>query len=167
MRQNSFGQSMQHHREELRRFRKVSFDLEPPRAGRLLCKREIDRFPYVPADPAVRDRRCYEAYNIQVQGLVKRLKSTGISKVVVGISGGLDSTQALIVAARAMDLLDYPHTHIQAYTMPGFATSTRTLTNAHALMEAIGCEAHEIDIRPSCEQMLRDLHHPYARGERL
>src|SRR5690242_21165102 len=66
-----------------------------------------------------------------------------------------------------MDLLDYPRTNIQAYTMPGFATSTRTLTNARALMEAIGCEAHEIDIRPSCEQMLRDLHHPYARGERV
>src|SRR6266704_5490980 len=165
MRQNSFGQSMQHHREELRRFRKVSVALELPHTGRLLCQRQYDRFPYVPSNPAVRDHRCYEAYNIQVQGLVKRLKSTGLSKVVVGISGGLDSTQTLIVAARAMDLLNYPRTNIKAYTMPGFATSTRTLTNANALMEAIGCEAHEIDIRPSCEQMLRDLHHPYARGE--
>ena len=165
MRQTSFNQSVQLHRDVIRQFRDVCFTLELPQTGRLLCQRQYDRFPFVPSNPAVRDRRCYEAYNIQVQGLVKRLTSAGITKVVVGISGGLDSTQTLIVAARAMDLLDYPRTHIKAYTMPGFATSTRTLSNARALMEAIGCEAHEIDIRPSCEQMLRDLHHPYARGE--
>ena len=167
MRQTSFGHSMQQQRETLRQFRHVSFTLDPPRPGRLLCRRQYDRFPFVPSNPALRDRRCYEAYNIQVQGLVKRLTSTGIHKVVVGISGGLDSTQALIVAARAMDLLQHPRTNIYAYTMPGFATSTRTLTNARALMAAVGCTAHEIDIRPSCEQMLRDLDHPYAHGERL
>jgi NAD+ synthase (glutamine-hydrolysing) len=165
MRQTSFNQSIQLHRDVIRQFRDVCFTLELPQSERLLCQRQYDRFPFVPSNPAVRDRRCYEAYNIQVQGLVKRLTSAGIHKVVVGISGGLDSTQALIVAARAMDLLDYPRTNIKAYTMPGFATSTRTLTNARALMEAIGCEAHEIDIRPSCEQMLHDLRHPYARGE--
>jgi NAD+ synthase (glutamine-hydrolysing) len=165
MRQNSFGQTLQRYREELRQFRDVRFGVELPAAGRLLCQRQYDRFPYVPADPAVRDRRCYEAYNIQVQGLVKRLKSTGVTRVVVGISGGLDSTHTLIVAARAMDLLGYPRSNILAYTMPGFATSLRTLSNARALMSAIGCQAHEIDIRPSCEQMLRDLDHPYAHGE--
>jgi NAD+ synthase (glutamine-hydrolysing) len=165
MRQTSFNQSVQLYRDVIRQFRDVCFTLELPQSGRLLCQRQYDRFPFVPSNPAVRDRRCYEAYNIQVQGLVKRLTSAGINKAVVGISGGLDSTQALIVAARAMDLLEYPRTNIKAYTMPGFATSTRTLTNARALIEAIGCEAHEIDIRPSCEQMLRDLHHPYARGE--
>ncbi len=165
MRQTSFNQSVQLHRDVIRQFRDVYFTLELPQSGRLLCQRQYDRFPFVPSNPAVRDRRCYEAYNIQVQGLVKRLTSASITKVVVGISGGLDSTQALIVAARAMDLLDYPRTHIKAYTMPGFATSTRTLSNARALMQAIGCEAHEIDIRPSCEQMLRDLQHPYTRGE--
>src|ERR671924_1188044 len=126
MRQNSFGQNMEHRREELRQLRNVSFNLEPPRAGRLLCERQIDRFPYVPSDPAVRDRRCYEAYNIQVQGLVKRLKSSSVSKVVIGISGGLDSTHALIVAARAMDVLKLPRSNILAYTMPGFATSQQT-----------------------------------------
>jgi NAD+ synthase (glutamine-hydrolysing) len=165
MRQNSFGQSMQRHREELRRFRKVLFDLEPPRTGHLLCQRQIDRFPYVPADPALRNRHCYEAYNIQVQGLVKRLQSAKISKVVIGVSGGLDSTHALIVAARAMDVLQMPRANILAYTMPGFATSNRTLVNAKALMEAVGCAAHEVDIRPSCEQMLSDINHPYAQGE--
>jgi NAD+ synthase (glutamine-hydrolysing) len=165
MRQNSFGQSMQRHREELRRFRMVSFSIETPRAGRLLCKRNIDRFPYVPSDPMLRDRRCYEAYNIQVQGLVKRLKSSKLSKVVLGISGGLDSTHALIVAARAMDVLDLPRSNILAYTMPGFATTEHTLVNATALMAAVGCAAHELDIRPSCEQMLRDIGHPFAKGE--
>jgi NAD+ synthase (glutamine-hydrolysing) len=165
MRQNSFGQSMQRHREELRDFRKVSFDLEPPRTGPLLCRREIGRFPYVPSAPAVRDRRCYEAYNIQVQALVKRLQSSRTSKVVIGVSGGLDSTQALVVAARAMDVLKLPRSNILAYTMPGFGTTTHTLLNATRLMTAIGCESHELDIRPSCEQMLRDIDHPYARGE--
>ena len=165
MRQNSFGQSMQRHREELLGFRRIGFDVDLPRAGRLLCQRQIDRFPYVPSDPALRDRRCYEAYNIQVQGLVKRLQSSKISKVVIGISGGLDSTQALIVAARAMDVLSLPRSNVLAYTMPGFATSNRTLANARALMAALGCEAHELDIRPSCEQMLRDINHPFARGE--
>jgi len=165
MRQTSFAQSMQRYNEELRQFRTIRFPVTLPTMDRLLCDREYDRFPYVPADPTVRDRRCYEAYNIQVQGLVKRLKSSRLPKLVLGISGGLDSTHALIVAARAMDLLGYPRTHIKAYTMPGFATSKRTLANAWSLMQAIGCEANELDIRPSAEQMLRDLDHPYAHGE--
>ena len=165
MRQNSFGQSIQHHRAELQRFRTINFDVELPRTGRLLCERRFERFPYVPADPALRDRHCYEAYNIQVQGLVKRLQSSRISKIVIGVSGGLDSTHALVVAARALDLLGLPRSNLLAYTMPGFATSVRTLANAKALMGAIRCAAHEVDIRPSCEQMLRDIGHPYARGE--
>jgi NAD+ synthase (glutamine-hydrolysing) len=165
MRQNSFGQSIQRHQEELHRFRTVSFNIELPNAGRLLCRRLYDRFPYVPSDPALRDRRCYEAYNIQVQGIVKRLQSSGVSKLVIGISGGLDSTHALIVAARAMDVLKLPRSNILAYTMPGFATSQRTMANAKTLMVALGCAPHELDIRPACEQMLRDINHPYARGE--
>ena len=167
MRQNSFGQSMQRHQEELRRFRTVSFNIALPNTGRLLCRRLYDRFPYVPPDPALRDQRCYEAYNIQVQGIVKRLQSSRVSKLVIGISGGLDSTHALIVAARAMDVLKLPRSNILAYTMPGFATSQRTMANAKALMAAVGCAAHELDIRPACEQMLRDINHPYARGEPL
>ena len=165
MRQNSFAQSMQRNREVLSQFRKVFFHCALPNDARLLCERPIDRFPYVPSDPQLRDRRCYEAYNIQVQALAKRLKSSRISKVVIGISGGLDSTHALIVAARAMDVLRLPRANILAYTMPGFATSRSTLANAKALMDAVGCTAHELDIRPSCEQMLRDIGHPYAHGE--
>ena len=165
MRQNSFGQNMQHAKEELRQFRRIDFKIDVPRTERLLCRRLYDRFPYVPSNPAVRDRRCYEAYNIQVQGLVKRLQSCNVSKLVVGVSGGLDSTQALIVAARAMDVLGLPRSNLLGYTMPGFGTTKRTLTDAKALMEAVGCTAHELDIRPSCEQMLRDINHPYTRGE--
>ncbi len=165
MRQNSFSQSAQHHQQEVRSFREISFEIHFPTSTQLLCQRQYDRFPYVPADPATRDAHCFEAYHIQVQGLVKRLKHTGIQKIVIGISGGLDSTHALIVAARAMDVLHLPHTHILAYTMPGFATSEHTLANARDLMQAIGCTAHEIDIRPSCEQMLRDLDHPFIHGE--
>src|SRR6478672_9555141 len=112
MRQNSFGQSMQRQQEELSRFRRVNFNIALPNTGRLLCRRLYDRFPYVPSDPALRDRRCYEAYNIQVQGLVKRLQSSRVAKLVVGISGGLDSTHALIVAARAMDVLKLPRSNI-------------------------------------------------------
>ena len=99
-----------------------------------------------------------------MQGLAKRLEATSIERVVIGISGGLDSTQALLVCAQAMDQLGLPRSNILAYTMPGFATSARTLDQAHRLMRAVGCDAHEIDIRPSCMQMLRDIGHPFASG---
>ena len=119
----------------------------------------------MPSDPRERDQRCFEAYNIQVHGLLKRLSSAGIKRVVIGISGGLDSTQALIVAAKTVDRLGLPRKNILAYTMPGFATSALTLTNAHKLMKALGVTAGEIDIRPSCEQMFRDIGHPFAGGK--
>jgi NAD+ synthase (glutamine-hydrolysing) len=165
MRQNSFSQSVQYFREEIHQFREISFEINFPITEKLLCQRQFDRFPYVPNDPTVHDTHCYEAYNIQIQGLVKRLSHTGIQKIIIGISGGLDSTHALIVAARAMDVLHLPRGQILAYTMPGFATTDRTLANARAIMQVVGCTAHEIDIRPSCEQMLRDLNHPFIHGE--
>jgi NAD+ synthase (glutamine-hydrolysing) len=96
---------------------------------------------------------------------MQRLRATGINKLVIGVSGGLDSTQALIVAARTMDRLNLPRQNILAYTMPGFATSAHTRANAHALMAALGVSAAEIDIRPSAMQMLRDIGHPYAEGK--
>jgi NAD+ synthase (glutamine-hydrolysing) len=166
MRMNSFGQNASMHREQLERFRKVSFNIIPVEK-RILLEREYPRFPYIPADPEKRDQRCYEAYNIQVHGLAQRLKSSEIENVVIGISGGLDSTHALIVAARTMDLLGLPRSNVKAYTMPGFATSEKTYTNALKLMKAIGVEANEIDIKPSCMQMLRDVGHPFAEGEKL
>jgi NAD+ synthase (glutamine-hydrolysing) len=160
MRQNTFGQAALQHEATIRSFRTVRCSLDLPRQGRLLLRRRYERFPYVPADPATRDERCAEVYQIQVQGLAKRLQFTGIERVVIGVSGGLDSTHALLVCAQTMDLLGYPRDHILAYTMPGFATSARTREQAHQLMAGIGCQAHELDIRPSCLQMLRDIGHP-------
>jgi len=118
----------------------------------------------VPADPRARDERCYEAYNIQVHGLMKRLASAGLERLVIGVSGGLDSTQALIVAARTMDRMKLPRSNIRACTMPGFATSGLTLTNARKLMAALGVTAGEIDIKPACLQKFRDIAHPFADG---
>ncbi len=163
-RTTSFNDAVADHVEAARRLRRVSFELQVPEGGREL-RRTVERFPYVPSDPRDRDARCFEAYNIQVHGLVKRLVSTGIEKVIIGVSGGLDSTQALIVVARAMDQLGLPRGNILAYSMPGFATSERTRGNAHALMRALEVTAAEIDIRPSAMQMLKDIGHPYARGE--
>lgn len=147
-----------------RRFRRVKFKADPP-AGDLGLKRCVDRFPFVPDEPARLDEDCYEAFNIQVTGLAKRLEATGIEKICIGVSGGLDSTHALIVAARAFDRLALPRKNILGFTMPGFATSERTRSNAHSLMQGLGVTAEEIDIKPLALQMLRDLGHPYARGE--
>ena len=164
MRLGSYTDTVADHRDALRRLRRVPFTFTPP-AGDLPLQRHVERFPYVPDNPATRDARCYEAYNIQVHGLLKRLKATGIAKLIIGVSGGLDSTHALIVAAKTMDRLGLPRANILAYTMPGFATSERTRANAHALMAALGVTASEIDIRPSATQMLKDIGHPYAQGE--
>src|SRR5580704_8927418 len=164
MRQNSFAENIRLEHDRIKRFRAVEFSVDPQRVGRLLPERVYERFPYVPSDPARRDERCSEVYEIQVQGLVTRLRATGIKRVVIGVSGGLDSTHALLVCAQAMDRLRLPRRNILAYTMPGFATSKRTLEQARRLMDAIGCEAHEMDIRPAAQQMLKDLEHPYAEG---
>ncbi|MDZ4165152.1 MAG: NAD(+) synthase [Smithellaceae bacterium] len=163
IRLNTFSGNALVHRERLREFRRISFSVAPIE-GRLLPDRSFARFPYIPLDQAEKGERCYESYNIQVQGLTKRLRFSGISNLVIGVSGGLDSTQALIVAARTMDLLGFPRQNIKAYTMPGFATSEKTYRNACLLMEAIGAEVNEIDIKPSCIQMLKDIGHPLAKG---
>ena len=160
---SSYGDSVHDHRERLQRMRTIPFELGP--RGAQALERRIERFPYVPADPASRNERCEEVYNIQVRGLETRLRATGIERVVIGVSGGLDSTHALIVCARALDRMDLPRSNVLAYTMPGFATSEHTLSNARRLMEALGVSANEIDIRPSATQMLRDLGHPAADGE--
>ena len=166
MRLSSFSRNALHHRERIANFRHIAFDVELP-GGKILLDREFPRFPHIPAAPEKRDQSCYEAYNIQVQGLVQRLKAAKIDNVIVGVSGGLDSTQALIVAARAMDQLDLPRTNVKAYTMPGFATTTRTYQNARHLMAALGVEACEIDIKPSARQMLTDIGHPFLDGTKL
>ena len=128
-------------------------------------RRQLDRFPFVPDDPARLDQDCFEAFNIQVQGLMRRLKATNGRTVVIGVSGGLDSTQALLVCCRAFDRLGLPRTGIRAYTMPGFATSDGTKANAWALMTALGVTAEELDIRPTAELMLKEIGHPAADGQ--
>ena len=161
MRQTSFGQSVALHQAQVSSFRRVHFTLGLPEARRPL-QRHVERFPYVPSDPRRRDERCHEVYNIQVQALVQRLSVAGQGKLVIGVSGGLDSTHALLVCAKAMDRVGRPRSDILGITMPGFATSTRTLDQALRLMQAIGCTVQQIDIRPSCEQMLNDIGHPHT-----
>jgi NAD+ synthase (glutamine-hydrolysing) len=147
-----------------RAFRRIGFAVAPP-AGDVGFRRRVERFPFVPADVTRLEQDCYEAYNIQVSGLAQRLRATGLKKVVIGISGGLDSTQALLVCAQAFDLLGLQRDGILAFTMPGFATSDHTKANAWALMRALGVTAGELDIRPAAKQMLGDIGHPYSDGK--
>jgi NAD+ synthase (glutamine-hydrolysing) len=152
-------------------FARIEFTLDPP-SGDIGLRRKVDRFPFVPDDPDRLALDCYEAYNIQVSGLEQRLRSIGRGandqpKVVIGVSGGLDSTHALIVAAKAMDRLDRPRSDILAFTMPGFATTDYTKSNATSLCKALGVSFEELDIRPAARQLLADLGHPYADGEEV
>ncbi|MBW8783555.1 MAG: NAD(+) synthase [Novosphingobium sp.] len=147
-------------------FRRIGFTL-PLHERDVGLKRKLRRYPFVPNRPERLAQDCYEAFNIQVDGLVRRFEATGAEHMVIGISGGLDSTHALIVAAKACDLLGRPRSTILGYTMPGFATSEGTKSNAWKLMRAIGIEAAEIDIRPAAKQMLGDMGHPFARGEKV
>ncbi len=165
MRLTSFSQNARTHRDRITAFRNIDFAVDLPETQRILLVREYPRFPYIPADANKLDQRCYEAYNIQVQGLAKRLQAADIKNIVIGVSGGLDSTHALIVTARTMDLLKWPRANIKAYTMPGFATTDKTYTNSIRLMKVLGVEANEIDIKPSCIQMLKDIGHPFAKGK--
>ena len=160
-RQGTFDDNRRHMRGTP--WRAIPFRVDPPTSASTL-RRRVERFPFVPADPAHLERDCYEAYNIQVSALVQRLRATGIARVVIGVSGGLDSTQALIVAAKAFDLLGRPRSDILAFTLPGFATGDASRGNAWALMRALGATARELDIRPAARQMLSDIDHPFAAG---
>ena len=146
------------------RFRRITFDHQPDYAD-VGLRRAIRRFPFVPNTPDRLDEDCYEAFNIQVEGLLKRVSATGVKRLVIGVSGGLDSTHALIVAAKAMDRLGRPRTDILGVTLPGFATGESTKGNAWKLMRALGITAEEIDIRPAARTMLEGMGHPYAKGE--
>ena len=148
-----------------RRIRIAAADLAAPRTD-IGLRRRVDRFPFVPDDPARLAQDCYEAYNIQVAALVQRLGAIGNPKIVIGVSGGLDSTHALIVAARAMDRLGRPRSDIHAITMPGFATSAGTRRNAEDLAVGLGCTFEELDIRATATQMLTEMGHPYGEYAR-
>ncbi|MEV1291446.1 NAD(+) synthase [Pseudonocardia sp. NPDC049635] len=163
-RQGTFDDNRRTHAARTGAYRTVPFRLDPP-GHDIGLRRTVERFPFVPADPQRLEQDCYEAYSIQVAGLEQRLRAIGQPKVVIGVSGGLDSTHALIVAARAMDRMDRPRTDILAFTMPGFATSDHTRNNAVALSEALGVTFSTIDITPTARTMLTEIGHPYGRGE--
>ncbi len=166
MRVGTFSDCIRRNRDAAESFRTINFSLDAP-SDELPLLRDVDRFPFVPSDPAKLHEDCYEAYNIQIQGLAKRLEATRTKKIVIGVSGGLDSTQALIVSARAMDHLSLPRKNVLAYALPGFATSDQTKCNAWTLMRALGVSPAEIDIRPVARQMLADIGHPFARGDKV
>ncbi len=164
MRMTSFNDCVAVYREAVSCMRRVTFEFEVPR-GIVALQRPVERFPYVPSEPAHRDERCAEVYRIQVQGLIKRLEATRIEKVVIGVSGGLDSAQATLVAVGAFDQMKLPRANILGYSLPGFGTSRLTQENARELMLAMGISSQEIDIRPAAQQLLKDLGHPFSRGE--
>jgi NAD+ synthase (glutamine-hydrolysing) len=165
-RMGTFDDNRRAHADRTSDFRRIAFALEPPDRD-LGLLRTVERYPFVPADPDRLDLDCYEAYNIQVAGLQQRLRAIGDPKVVIGVSGGLDSTQALLVAAQAMDRAGRPRSDILGFTLPGFATSSGTKTNAHRLMDALGITAEELDITPTAKLMLEEIGHPFARGEEV
>lgn len=151
---NSFNDA----RREAFVYRRVSFDLElTPREPKLL--RAVDAHPFVPSDSTTRDERCREIFQTQVAALGRRLAHIGTPPVSIGISGGLDSTLALLVATKTMDDLGVPRDRIKAFTMPGYGTTSRTKGNAHALMKSLGVSARECDIRPICFDQMKALGH--------
>ncbi|GLU31123.1 NAD(+) synthase [Trinickia caryophylli] len=165
MRQTTFGDTAFQHAEACARYRTIDVPATVPCDIALPLERSYERFPYVPADPKRRGERCREIYDIQVQGLVTRMRSARANRLVIGVSGGLDSTLALLVCVRAVDMLKLPRDAVVACIMPGFGTGERTLDQARRLVSSLGCRTHEIDIRPSCMQMMRDIGHPFAQGE--
>ena len=166
LRQGTFDDNRRTLADRVDGFRTVHFRLDPP-TGDIGLRRSLDRFPFVPDDPARLAQDCYEAFNIQVSGLEQRMAAIGDPKPVIGVSGGLDSTHALLVVARAMDRMGRPRSDILAYTMPGFATSDLTKSNAIELAEAIGATVETIDIRPAATEILAGIGHPAAAGEKV
>ncbi|MCV7216771.1 NAD(+) synthase [Mycobacterium crocinum] len=166
LRMGTFDDNRRHHQDRLKSFRRIGFQLDPP-SGDIGLKRDVERFPFVPSDPLRLEQDCYEGYNIQVSGLEQRLRALNYPKVVIGVSGGLDSTHALIVAARAMDREGRPRSDILAFTLPGFATGDRTKSNAIKLSEALGVTFAELDIRDTAKLMLTEIGHPFSRGEKV
>lgn len=145
-------------------YRRLSFTLAPVPMDRGL-RRTVPRFPFVPTNPESLDQDCQEAWHIQVQALCQRLKAAHAKRMVIGVSGGLDSALALLVAVRAADAMGWPRNAILARTMPGFATGKESLTLAHQLMESLGVDGGELDIRSTAQAMLEAIEHPFARGE--
>ena len=146
------------------RTRYITFTHDAPLSDSGL-RRQIARFPFVPNQPLRLDEDCYEAFNIQVEALAKRMVAANAKRLIIGVSGGLDSTHALIIAAKTVDRVGLNRDAVSAFTLPGFATTQATKSNAWALMKALNVVAEEIDIRPTARQMLRDMDHPFAHDK--
>ncbi|MDX6373339.1 MAG: hypothetical protein QOD98_2327, partial [Nocardioidaceae bacterium] len=171
LRQGTHDDNRRTHAERVAAFRTIEFELDAP-TGDVGLRRNVERFPFVPDDPERLALDCYEAYNIQVSGLEQRLtaidQSSGSqTKAIIGVSGGLDSTQALIVTAKAMDRLGRPRSDIHAFTMPGFATGETTKSYATRLAKSLGVTFEEIDITAAARQLLTDIDHPFAEGKEV
>ena len=137
-------------------YRRIGFRL--PETGERSLRREVNALPFVPSEEHI-GGRCEEIFNIQVNALVTRLKHTGIEKMVVGVSGGLDSTLALLVCAKAADRLGISRRSVLGITMPGFGTTDRTYSNAVGLIKGLGAEFREISIKDSVTQHFKDIGH--------
>jgi NAD+ synthase (glutamine-hydrolysing) len=166
LRQGTHDDNRRTHQERVEQFRTVELELDPPR-GDIGLRRHVERFPFVPDDPDRLALDCYEAYNIQVSGIEQRLSAIGQPKAIIGLSGGLDSTHALIVTAKAMDRLGRPRSEIHGFTMPGFATGERTKSYATRLAKSLGITFEELDITAAARQMLTDIDHPFAEGKEV
>ena len=164
LRMGTFDDNRRTYADRTGAFRRIPFRLDPPDRD-LGLRREVERFPFVPADQSRLEQDCYEGYSIQVSGLEQRMRAIGHPKLVIGVSGGLDSTHALIVAAKAMDREGRPRSDILGFTLPGFATGTRTKGNALRLMQALGVSWEELDITETARMMLKNLNHPFSAGE--
>ena len=143
-----------------RDFRIVTTRPVDPPAARL--ERPVDAHPFVPADSVRRSERCREVFSMLVGGLAQKLSGSSINRVVIGVSGGLDSTLALLVAAKTADSLGLPRENIHAMTMPGFGTTSRTRTNAMKLCATLSIPVERVDIRRSAKSHLADLSHGRA-----
>lgn len=139
------------------KYRKIAFKLKNIQITSL--SRPVNSHPFVPSDPKSRDERCREIFSIQTAGLAKRLEHTGMKHAVIGISGGLDSTLALLVTAKTFDMLKIPRENIIAITMPGFGTTDETYSNALKFMESMKVTAKEINIKDACLQHFKDINH--------
>jgi NAD+ synthase (glutamine-hydrolysing) len=164
VRTNSFGDARLYTGHD-RQFDRVRFSLFSGRAPlpRKDLRRAVEARPFVPQGKETLRERCEEIFQSQVAGLARRLEHVQPPAVSIGVSGGLDSTLALLVACKTHDTLDLPRSRIRAFTMPGFGTSTRTLENARGLMRHLAVTAREVDIRPLCLEEMKALgHEPFG-----
>ena len=145
--------------------RSISFELGHPVGTTPKLRRRYSQQPFVPSDPQRRDENCQEIFAIQSTGLARRLRHTGARQVVIGVSGGLDSTLALLVTLEAFGRLGLDRKGIIGITMPGPGTSVRTRMNALKLMEVLGITAREIPINEALDKHLADIQHPLNKHD--